>query len=122
MKAERKQSQGEGNARGLERTDSNGQAEMGSTTRPPISTVRTGSSQKLRSPDGQSGVESFPAVTEEDMNAYPSQEKDTVQDKAQVPSYDGAKEDLKDGSKVRGKDKSDLPDARKEGGHEVCQV
>lgn len=120
MKAERKGSQGEGNARGIRRPGSNGDIE--STARPPMSTVRTNSSQKLRSQDGQPGVEPFPAVTEEDMNAYPPQEEDSNQDKSQVPSYDTAKEDLKDGSKVSGQDKSKSQDARKEGGQEVSQV
>lgn len=123
MKAERKGSQGEGNARAIKRTSSNLQdlVEIESTARPPMSTAKTSSSEKLRSQGGQSAVEPFPVVTEEDMQAHPPREKGSSHDISLAPSYDTAKEDLKDGSKIRGKGKSSSEDRHKEGPQQVCE-
>ncbi|KAK7187148.1 hypothetical protein DPSP01_004031 [Paraphaeosphaeria sporulosa] len=112
MKAERKGSQGEGNTRAIQRPGSNlqGLVEVESIARPPISATRTTSSEKLRSHGGQSGVEPFPVVTEEEMNAYPQQEKGPSEDISQAPSSDTTKEDLQDGSRIREKGKSSSKD------------
>ncbi|KAJ4347980.1 uncharacterized protein N0V89_009352 [Didymosphaeria variabile] len=122
MKAERRGSKNEINARSLQRTGSNLQdlVEHGSEDRPPVNTTQTSPSDKLKSQGAQQSVEPFPTLTEEDMNAHLPQEQAPPYDISQAPSYeDAAKEDLKDGSKIRGKGKSSSDKSKEEPQH-VC--
>ncbi|KAL5427685.1 hypothetical protein PMIN06_000264 [Paraphaeosphaeria minitans] len=122
MKAGRKGSRGEGNTRALPRTGSNLQdlVEVEGAARPPMSTARTSSPEKLRLQGGQSGVEPFPAMTEEEMNAYQPREKGPSENISQAPSYDAAKEDRKGGPEIREQGRWRRKDKHKEAPHEYA--
>lgn len=118
VKAERRGSQSETNAR-IKRTGSD-LHNVNDNESP--STMRMDPSDKRRS-QGTQPVGPFPTLTEEDSNPRPPQEKIPGHDISQAPSFEDAKqEDLKDGSKIKGKGQSSSEQEDNEDTQQVCQL
>jgi hypothetical protein len=116
MKAERRGSPSDSNARAVNRTGNLQDPAENSTTQPPMGAAKTSSSGMLRSKGGQPSTEPFPAVTEEEMYAPPPGEQGPSHDLSQAPSYeDAGKGLLKIELKSSAKSKGSSDDRHKEG-------